>query len=770
MPAPSKARFSRRAGFLPAFKATIIIILSGLVLSAFCGGNLSNARAQSPVNGIHAQPEEVSLILDGVAITIRSTKLPFGDFSIAEPGAASQQATLTSWKPFREFSILAIPFGTQTGVESLPVASPGGKSEYELLLRNYRLNQGGIVADASRVTLFGQQVSGLRSLVKLNIDGTIRKPVIIEEWVVEAGNRLWIIRASAERPSNRATLASTDLLEGLVITSDSLDNPSTIAQQYGNFSSLSGSPLPGASDLPTPSWWKGDCDYDTYLNGSGGIAPYRLGAVYLGMPACGPRPWADGAPDVLVRFFPGAWGEYEWECVELSMRFMYLKYGISPYQANGSQVVWHYSGNLFVKIANGTIGVAPIPGDILSFGATSTFGHTSVVTAANVDANGNGTISVIEENASATGSQTMRVSNWFVSSYSGANSGWLRDKIYAPTPTNTPTPTLTSTPIDSPTATPTPTDTSTPTQTLIPSETATPTFTFTPSDTPTQTSTPTDTLTPTQTLTPSNTPTSTSTPTDTPTPTQTATFTSTPTRTNTPTQTATYTPTPTRTNTPTPSNTRTPTPTKTYTPTPTKTFTPTMTYTSSATPTKTFTPTPLKATTNIRASDGIYTYKVSLSWYYVPGAALYQVYRATSATGAKSLLGSSSNTWFNDTNALPGAVYFYWVKACAFKNCSDFSAYDTGWLKLSPPNSVQASEGKFTDKVRITWTASLGATSYKVYRAASATGTKTMLSGSPTNTTYDDTTAIRGVTYYYWVQALRGADSSDFSAYDIGWR
>ena len=86
------------------------------------------------------------------------------------------------------------------------------------------------------------------------------------------------------------------------------------------------------------------------------------------------------------------------------MRFLYLAYGIAPYSANGSQVVWNYSGSLLTKIANGTAGLAPQPDDVLSYGATSTSGHTSVVAASNVNANGSGTITVIEENAAASGS------------------------------------------------------------------------------------------------------------------------------------------------------------------------------------------------------------------------------------------------------------------------------------------------------------------------------------------------------------------------------
>ena len=107
------------------------------------------------------------------------------------------------------------------------------------------------------------------------------------------------------------------------------------------------------------------------------------------------------------------------------MRFLYLAYGIGPYGANGSQVVWNYSGSLLAKITNGIAGLAPHSDDVLSYGATSSYGHTSVVSASNVNASGNGTITVIEENATASGSATLTVTNWTVNGDAGAVSGWL---------------------------------------------------------------------------------------------------------------------------------------------------------------------------------------------------------------------------------------------------------------------------------------------------------------------------------------------------------
>jgi hypothetical protein len=168
-----------------------------------------------------------------------------------------------------------------------------------------------------------------------------------------------------------------------------------------------------------PPWWSGDCD----VNNNPGS--YRLGGTFAGIAACGPRPLFGGG-DHLVRFFPGAVGNYEWECVELSARYLYLHYNQAPYIANGSQVVWNYPGSRLRKVSNGTSGAAPVAGDVLSYGATSTNGHTSVVAGSSVDGSGNGSIDVIEENNSPGGSARLSVSGWWVNSNLGVT-GWLHN-------------------------------------------------------------------------------------------------------------------------------------------------------------------------------------------------------------------------------------------------------------------------------------------------------------------------------------------------------
>jgi len=85
------------------------------------------------------------------------------------------------------------------------------------------------------------------------------------------------------------------------------------------------------------------------------------------------------------------------------------------------------------------------------------------------------------------------------------------------------------------------------------------------------------------------------------------------------------------------------------------------------------------APTNVQASDGAYADRVHVTWASSPGATHYEVYRAISLAGAKSLLGSPSDPWYGDTSANPGTIYYYWVKACNQGGCSEYSAYDDGW-------------------------------------------------------------------------------------------
>lgn len=170
-----------------------------------------------------------------------------------------------------------------------------------------------------------------------------------------------------------------------------------------------------------PSWWSGKvCDTNNYP----GSYQLSTSATYNGVLACGPGP-TQGGTDHSVTFTGSTFGEFEWECVELSMRYMDLLYGVGPYSAPGGEdVVPNYSGSALKQVNNDGSSL-PSPGDIISESGTATnpYGHTAVVTAVNVT-NGSGSISTLEQNASSTGTNTIAVSSGILQSNV---TGWLHN-------------------------------------------------------------------------------------------------------------------------------------------------------------------------------------------------------------------------------------------------------------------------------------------------------------------------------------------------------
>jgi fibronectin type 3 domain-containing protein len=89
-------------------------------------------------------------------------------------------------------------------------------------------------------------------------------------------------------------------------------------------------------------------------------------------------------------------------------------------------------------------------------------------------------------------------------------------------------------------------------------------------------------------------------------------------------------------------------------------------------------------------------------------------------------------------------------------------------ISLNQSYKVTASDGTYPAKVAVSWNVVPNADIYKVYRAESPTGTKTLI-GSRTGTSLDDTTGLVDVTYYYFVKSCYLGACGDNSAYDTGW-
>lgn len=159
-------------------------------------------------------------------------------------------------------------------------------------------------------------------------------------------------------------------------------------------------------------------------------------------------------------------------------------------------------------------------------------------------------------------------------------------------------------------------------------------------------------------------------------------------------------------------------------------------------------------TTN--ASSG----KPSLKWNAVDGAAKYEVYRATSKNGTYTKMYTTTSTSYTNSTAVPGTTYYYKVKAICGKSSYGNSAYSV--VKsitcdcARPTVTVKCNEN--TGKPVLSWKAVDGASKYYIYR--STDGGKTYKYWDSTSkTSYTNSGAEAGKTYYYKVKAVCGKSS-----------
>jgi fibronectin type 3 domain-containing protein len=175
---------------------------------------------------------------------------------------------------------------------------------------------------------------------------------------------------------------------------------------------------------------------------------------------------------------------------------------------------------------------------------------------------------------------------------------------------------------------------------------------------------------------------------------------------------------------------------------------------------------------NIQASDGTYTDKIRITWSSSSGATSYNIYKASSQNGAYNYLANSTSASYNhyvtDTST-------YWYKVSALNSYGESiqAGPDSGYKGVSgsppsPPTNVQASDGTYTDKIRVTWYASSGATIYNIYWAFSQSGTY-YPAGQSTSTTYDCIVADNS-TLWFKVSASNSYGESTKAGPDSGYK
>ncbi|MDD4117393.1 MAG: autotransporter-associated beta strand repeat-containing protein [Kiritimatiellae bacterium] len=167
----------------------------------------------------------------------------------------------------------------------------------------------------------------------------------------------------------------------------------------------------------------------------------------------------------------------------------------------------------------------------------------------------------------------------------------------------------------------------------------------------------------------------------------------------------------------------------------------------------------------LAASDGTSTDHIELEWGDVLTETAYFVYRGTSDVfgGADRIHTNamSVTNWLDET-ATPGQLYYYWVSGTNQNGEGDESNSDPGYRLLGMVTNVDASQGTSSNHVTVTWDDLEGETGYGVWRnrdndtnTAECVGTV-----SAGTLSFNDTTAIPGWDYHYWVLATNSTSES----------
>ncbi len=170
---------------------------------------------------------------------------------------------------------------------------------------------------------------------------------------------------------------------------------------------------------------------------------------------------------------------------------------------------------------------------------------------------------------------------------------------------------------------------------------------------------------------------------------------------------------------------------------------------------------------------------VRVTWNSVSNASYYKVYRASSSSGSYSMLETEYGTLYFDSN--PNTYNYYKITAVSnngaeseksdYAYCYYSSGGGGGGGGTTVPDAPTGVTAENTGPVQypsicISWNSVSNATSYKVYRSTSASGSYSQIGSETSYTTLYDNNPRQGYNYYK-VKAFNSAGGSSYSSYAV---
>ena len=176
-----------------------------------------------------------------------------------------------------------------------------------------------------------------------------------------------------------------------------------------------------------------------------------------------------------------------------------------------------------------------------------------------------------------------------------------------------------------------------------------------------------------------------------------------------------------------------------------------------------FTTAPLPTFGKIGPLDGVTTptSQPTVTWPAVLGATAYEVCWDMTDDDTCDAWTNVGTATSKGIAGLGGTTTYYWQVRTLYAGYKIEADNGTWWSFTTPaakpakPLGVLASDGTYTDKIVVQWQSAAGAdvNGYKIYRSTGTTLPSTALAIGLSGNSYDDTTAVVGKTYYYWVKA-----------------